>query len=169
MTPMSPAPKTNIAASAESSSEDGGAWSAEPVDDEVDWLKAATIESKMEWGNHPIHERIDELMTRPPGNHRGGENDRIPEVREESRNETNWLSKAPESLEIECTVCNVNALVPRFKGEEDDRYEMRDLPEVPILGTVAPDPLSVIEISNSSDCEHVTKVPSYARKHPWRS
>jgi len=118
--PMSPAPKTNIAASTESSSEDGGAWSAEPVDDEVDWLKAATIESKMEWGNHPIHERIDESMTRPLGNHKGGENDRIPEAREESRNETNWLSKAPESLEIESTVCNANALVPRFEGEEDD-------------------------------------------------
>jgi len=167
--PMSPAPKTNIAASAESSSEDGGAWSAEPVDNEVDWLKAATIESKMEWGNHPIHEQIDESMTRPPGNHRGGENDRVPEVHEESRNKSNWLTKAPESLEIERTVCNVNALVPRFEGEEDNRYETRDLPEVPILGTVAPNPLSVIEILNSSDCEHVAKVPSYAQKRPWRS
>jgi len=90
-------------------------------------------------------------------------------VREESRNESNWLMKARESLKIERTVCNVNVLVPRFEGEEDDQYKMRDLPEVPILGTVAPDPLSVIEISNSSDCEHVAKVLSYARKRPWRS
>jgi len=108
-------------------------------------------------------------MTHPPGNYRGGENDRVPEMREESRNETNWLSKTPESLEIERTVCNVNALVPRFEGEEDNQYEMRDLPEVPIPDTAAPDPLSIIEISNSSDCKHVAKVLSYTQKHPWRS
>ena len=127
------------------------------------------MESKMEWGNHPIDERINESMTCPPGNHRGGENDQIPEARKESRNETNWLSKAPESLEIKHTVCNANALVPRFEGEEDNQYETRDLPEVPIPGTAAPDPLSIIKISNSSDCEHVAKLPLYTQKHSWRS
>ena len=71
--------------------------------------------------------------------------------------------KPPELLEIERTVCDTNASVPRFEGEEDDQYETRDLPEVPIPGTAAPDPLSVIEISNLSDCERVAKLPSYAR------
>jgi len=53
-TPASLALKTNIAASAELSSEDGGTWSAELVDNEVDWLEAATVELKMVWGNHSI-------------------------------------------------------------------------------------------------------------------
>ena len=52
-TPASPAPKTNITTSAESNSKDG-AWAAELVDDEVDWLEAATVELKMNWGNHPV-------------------------------------------------------------------------------------------------------------------
>ena len=87
--------------------------------------------------NHAIDERTDEKTTRPPGNHRGGENDRI--------TETNWPSKAPESPEIECTTCDMTMLVPRFEGEEDDQYETKDLPEVLILGTAAPDPCSVTE------------------------
>jgi len=82
--------------------------------------------------------------TLSPGNHRGGKNDWVPEMREESCNETNWLSKAPKSFKIEHTVCNANVFVPHFKEEKHDQYETRDLPEVPIPGTAAPDLLSIV-------------------------
>ena len=162
------APIANVAGMTVSNSEDEGAWAVEPVDNEDDWFVAAIAESKrlsherdsfdkvaehvknplidctkMEWCNHAIDERTDEMITRPPGNHRGGKDDRVTETRKESRTETNWPSKAPELPKIECTTCDTNVLVPRFEGEKDDRCETRDLPEVPILGTAAPDPYSV--------------------------
>jgi len=115
----------------------------------------------MEQYYHAIDERTDRTTNRPPGNHRGGENDRITETNEEPHTETNWPPKAPEILEIECKTCYTNVLVPRFEGEKDDQYETKDLPEVFIPGIAAPDPLSVtknFDLShdqNPSECHEM--------------
>jgi hypothetical protein len=183
----SPVPVANVAATAEYNSGDDGAWAAEPVSDDEDWFEAAITESKalshardlsnevaeytknpidrptMKWGNHAINERTIEPNTRPLDEPKGRENDRIARLHEESRNKTNWPSMAPESRDIECTTCNANVLVPRFEGEEDHRYETRDLPIVPIPGTAAPDPSPVINFSNTPACERVAKLPVHAR------
>ena len=167
--PENQAPTTNVAATIEVNAEEDGCWAAiEIAPDIPDWFEEVVTEitrefedstphacSTMTWRNHAIDEQPDE-PTRPLDDPKGGENKNVVRSHETPHNETTWPSQAPEPLVIEWKTCKPNVLVPRFEGENKDRCETRDLPEVPIPGTAAPDPLS---ISIPLDPEHVAKSP----------
>jgi len=81
----------------------------------------------MEWCNHAIAEQTDEINTRPPDNHKEGEDNPVAKTNEAYGTETSWPSKVIDAPAIDHVICEVNPSVPRFEGEEDIRVETMDL------------------------------------------
>jgi len=79
------------------------------------WIDCAT----MEWYNHAIAEQTDEINTRPPDNHKEGEDNPVAKTNEAYSTETSWPSKVIDAPAIDHVICEVNPSVPRFEGEED--------------------------------------------------